>query len=155
MPGQLRSKPDSEPFLGAEIIAFVPRVRADHDPRTLPQPASKDDGSQPPAPHARDVQPLHLADRAQDTRTQGVPTQGAANAGTRNLAAFEHIDPAPDNYRHRMIANGAGFAAALLLILAGIWLADKIAELRHDQDCVLMRLQTCSLAAAPLHSRQP
>ena len=59
----------------------------------------------------------------------------------------EHIDAAPDNFRHRMIANGAGFAAALLLALTGIWLAEKMAELRHDQDCVLMRLQSCAAAA--------
>ena len=126
MPGQTQSRPDGEAPAGAQIIAFVPRARADRDP-PAPQPPASEARVHAPRPHI-----------AANAKTRGE---------TQSLAAFEHIDAAPDNFRHRMIANGAGFAAALLLALTGIWLAEKMAELRHDQDCVLMRLQSCAAAA--------
>lgn len=50
---------------------------------------------------------------------------------------------APDSFRHRMITNAAGFAAAALLTLSGLWLAESLAELRREQDCVLMGLRNC------------
>ena len=121
MPGQAQSRPDGESSTGAQIIAFVPRARADHDPHLPPASVSGNSGTGAP-----------------------VPVILAPVVRPRDMAAFEHVDSTPDNFRHRMIANGAGFAAALLLALIGIWLAGKMAELRHDQDCVLMRLQSCA-----------
>lgn len=151
MPGHLRFKPDDESPHEAQIIAFVPRAGADKDTRPAPQSAGEARDAPPPAAiiPARKTRPPdlppNLAGRAREMRAQDT-----AAVETRNLATFEHLDATPDNYRHRMIANGVGFVAALMVALIGIWLADKMAELRHDQDCVLMRLQSCAPATARL-----
>jgi hypothetical protein len=49
-----------------------------------------------------------------------------------------------DDYRHRMIVNAAAFAFVLLLIAAGLWLADTMAQMRKDQDCVLSGRRGCT-----------
>ena len=59
----------------------------------------------------------------------------------------------PDDYRHRMIMNGLAFAATIVLIVAGIWIADVMAHMRKDQDCVLTGRRACAPIQAPLQSR--
>jgi hypothetical protein len=51
--------------------------------------------------------------------------------------------PEPDDYRHRMLVNAAAFVFVLGLIGAGLWLADSMAELRRNQDCVLAGHANC------------
>lgn len=53
----------------------------------------------------------------------------------------------PDDYRHRMLMNAAVGAICLLLVGTGIWLANTIAALRHDQDCVLSGRRNCASIA--------
>lgn len=53
-------------------------------------------------------------------------------------------DDSPDDYRHRMLVNLAAFVFVLLLIAAGYWLADTMARMRKDQDCVLSGRRGCS-----------
>lgn len=48
-----------------------------------------------------------------------------------------------DDYRHRMLVNAAAFLFVLGLIGAGLWLADSMAELQRDQDCVLAGHRNC------------
>jgi hypothetical protein len=48
-----------------------------------------------------------------------------------------------DDYRRRMVINSVGMVISILLILVGIWLATKIAELRRDTDCVLSGQRNC------------
>ena len=43
-----------------------------------------------------------------------------------------------------MTVNAAAFGFCALLIVAGVWLAIKIAELRRDQDCVLSGRRNCA-----------
>jgi hypothetical protein len=50
---------------------------------------------------------------------------------------------APDDYRHRMIVNACAFVFVIALIGAGIWLADSMARMRKDQDCVLSGRRGC------------
>jgi hypothetical protein len=59
----------------------------------------------------------------------------------------------PDDYRHRMTMNAAGFAAAAILVVIGIWLADSIAQMRQNQDCVLTGRRGCTPVAAPPSQR--
>lgn len=47
-----------------------------------------------------------------------------------------------------MAMNLAGFAVAMALILSGIWIAEQMAQLRREQDCVLMNLKSCRQVAA-------
>jgi hypothetical protein len=56
----------------------------------------------------------------------------------------------PDDYRRRMLANAAAFAATAALTAGGIWLAVTLADLRRTQDCVLTGRRDC----ARLHSPQ-
>ena len=60
-----------------------------------------------------------------------------------DLAKFERGEGA-DDYRHRMIVNIAAFAFVIALIGAGIWLADTMAQMRKNQDCVLSGRRGCS-----------
>lgn len=63
-------------------------------------------------------------------------------------------DNHPDDYRHRMIVNLAAFVFVILLVGAGYWLADTMARLRKDQDCVLSGRRNCNpVAVEPPRNR--
>ncbi len=53
-----------------------------------------------------------------------------------------------DDYRHRMINNGLALAACIFLVIVGVWLANSIAEMRKNQDCVLMGRRDCTPVSA-------
>jgi hypothetical protein len=55
-----------------------------------------------------------------------------------------HDSDGPDDYRHRMIVNLAAFLFVLLLIGAGFWIADTMARMRKNQDCVLSGRRGCT-----------
>ena len=55
----------------------------------------------------------------------------------------------PDDFRHRMLANVAALAFTIALTAIGIWLAMSIADLRKNQDCVLMGRRDCAQISAP------
>jgi hypothetical protein len=48
-----------------------------------------------------------------------------------------------DDYRHRMIVNAAAFLFVIALIGAGLWLAQTMADLRRNQDCVISGRRNC------------
>jgi hypothetical protein len=49
-----------------------------------------------------------------------------------------------DDYRHRMIVNAAALLFVAALIGAGLWLAQSMAELRRNQDCVMSGRRNCA-----------
>jgi hypothetical protein len=55
----------------------------------------------------------------------------------------------PDDYRHRMIVNLAAFIFVIGLIGAGLWLADTMAAMRKNQDCVLSGRRDCTPIEVP------
>jgi hypothetical protein len=61
-----------------------------------------------------------------------------------DLSRYERKADEPDDFRHRMLANLAAFAFTVALTAIGIWLAMSIAELRKNQDCVLMGRRDCA-----------
>ena len=63
-------------------------------------------------------------------------------------AKFERADSG-DDYRHRMIMNMLGFVVTIGLAVAGLWLADKIAEMRKNQDCYLSGRLNCAPIEMP------
>ena len=79
-------------------------------------------------------------------RTHNAPhvTQGEPVEGVEKYAVAE-----PDNYRQRMINNGLAFAFVLVLVAVGVWLADTIAEMRRNQDCVLSGRRNCAQVNVP------
>ena len=55
----------------------------------------------------------------------------------------------PDDYRQRMTNNVLAFVFCILLVAAGVWIADRIAEMRKNQDCVLSGRRDCAPMVAP------
>jgi hypothetical protein len=62
----------------------------------------------------------------------------------KGLSHYERGPEEPDDFRHRMLANLAALAFTVALTAIGIWLAMSIAELRKNQDCVLMGRRDCA-----------
>ncbi len=60
-----------------------------------------------------------------------------------DLTKFER-EPDVDDYRHRMIVNVVAFVFIMALIGAGYWLADTMAKMRTNQDCVLSGRRGCT-----------
>ncbi len=60
-----------------------------------------------------------------------------------DLAKY-HRQADSDDYRHRMIVNAAAFMVVIALIGAGLWLADTMAQVRKNQDCVLSGRRGCT-----------
>lgn len=59
----------------------------------------------------------------------------------------------PDDYRHRMKMNIAGLAATIILVVAGIWIANTMAQMRKNQDCVLTGRRGCTPVDVPMTPR--
>jgi hypothetical protein len=70
-----------------------------------------------------------------------------------DLGRFERSRESPDDYRHRMRVNAVAFILCGLLVLAGVWLAMAIAQIRKDQDCVLSGRRGCTPVDVPVRSR--
>jgi hypothetical protein len=58
-----------------------------------------------------------------------------------------------DNYRHRMMNNLLAFLVLGLIVYCGIWLANTMAQLRKDQDCVLTGRTNCAPIRLPAEPR--
>jgi hypothetical protein len=69
-------------------------------------------------------------------------TGAAAPPPVQDLAKFEG-GAENDDYRHRMLVNAAAFLFVVGLIGAGLWLADSMASLRRNQDCVFAGHRNC------------
>jgi hypothetical protein len=89
-------------------------------------------------------------DRPSDTESRVLlfPRRGSraplsAPSQADDLAKFERGDDT-DDYRHRMKVNVAAFVVVLLLIGAGLWLAETMAELRKHEDCILSGRHNCT-----------
>jgi hypothetical protein len=67
-----------------------------------------------------------------------------------DLSKFESPRDEPDDFRHRMLMNGLGFAVTVLLICGGVWIADVMAHIRKDQDCILSGRKNCAPISIPV-----
>ncbi len=76
-------------------------------------------------------------------RRQPAPDPPSRSGAAPGLGQYERDDQ-PDDYRHRMLVNLAAFLFVLMLVGAGYWLADTMARMRKDQDCVLSGRRGCS-----------
>lgn len=58
----------------------------------------------------------------------------------------------PDDYRRRMVNNALALLVLTVLVVTGLWLADRMAAVRQAQDCVLSGRRACApLPVAPLN----
>ncbi|MBS0248535.1 MAG: hypothetical protein JSR61_18110 [Proteobacteria bacterium] len=74
-------------------------------------------------------------------------------AEPKTFAKYEGGREKASEYRHRMITNAAALAFVALLVAAGLWLADTMASMRKNQDCVLTGRRGCSPVEIPVRSR--
>lgn len=72
------------------------------------------------------------------------PVPRPPDAPVENLAKYEQIPDEPDDYKHRMAVNVVAFIFIVGLIGAGFWLADTMATMRKNQDCVLSGRRGCT-----------
>jgi hypothetical protein len=70
-----------------------------------------------------------------------------------DLSKYEQEDEAID-YRQRMLMNVIAIVIVALLVGSGVWIADTIAEMEKDQDCVLQGRANCAPIEAPAPHRQ-
>jgi hypothetical protein len=108
-----------------------------------------------------DRSPSDRAFGARDSRV--VPFRGSAprRSAPGSRTAGERSDPLrrfergqePDDYRHRMTMNAVVLLIAVLLVASGLWLADSIAAMQKDQDCVLSGRRGCTKVEVPPTSR--
>jgi hypothetical protein len=87
--------------------------------------------------------------RWEELRKQAVQKQKNAQPEPYDLSRYERDRDEPDDFRHRMLANIAGFAFTVALMAIGIWLVVSIADLRRTQDCVLMGRRDCAQITSP------
>jgi hypothetical protein len=81
----------------------------------------------------------------------------ARPAGLASRPAVEDIDKyeggGEDDYRHRMLMNVLGFLTCAILVAAGVWIANAIADLRSNQDCVFSGRHDCAHIDVPSRVR--
>jgi succinylarginine dihydrolase len=75
-----------------------------------------------------------------------------ARPAVEDIEKYER-DGGDDDYRHRMVMNVIGFFACAVLVAAGVWIANAIAEMRKTQDCVLSGRRDCARIETPTRLR--
>ena len=89
------------------------------------------------------------------------PLLGSANSAADadgevpdDLARYEQDRDDVVDYRQRMLMNMIALAIVTLLITAGVWIADTIADLQRDQDCILQGRSNCAPIELPAPTQQ-
>jgi hypothetical protein len=105
--------------------------------------------------HSEHTMPDHPSsatdDRVVSIRTgrrfQSAPGGGPKSAppSDSDLDQYTRVEE-PDDFRHRMTVNAIAFVFVVALIAAGVWLADTLATMRKNQDCVLSGKRGCTPA---------
>jgi hypothetical protein len=94
-----------------------------------------------------DREPPHSDDRSRvigfRRRQPIVSSPASPPPAVEDLTKYERSE-SPDDYRHRMIVNVVAFVFVIGLIVAGLWLADTMAAMRKNQDCVLSGRRGCT-----------
>ncbi len=81
------------------------------------------------------------------------PAKTAPHPAVPDLEKYQQTPGETDDFRHRMIMNGLGLAFTAMLVVGGIWIADVMAHMRKDQDCVLIGRPGCTRVDVPLQPR--
>lgn len=80
------------------------------------------------------------------------PSPSPPPSPVADLDKYERSADEGDDYRHRMTMNGLALLVVVLLIAAGIWIADTLALMRKNQDCVLAGRRNC-IPEVPIQAR--
>ncbi len=71
-----------------------------------------------------------------------------------DFARFEQEHDEPIDYRHRMIMNLIAVVILALLVGLGVWIADTIADLQREQDCLMQGRSNCAPIEIPIAVQQ-
>ena len=96
------------------------------------------------APHPDDERGRVVPFRQREPARRAAPPQQPVE-GLEKYSASDQ----PDDYRQRMTNNLLALVFCVLLIGAGLWLANAIADLRKKQDCVLSGRRDCANLTVP------
>lgn len=69
-----------------------------------------------------------------------------------DLGQYERPE-GPDDYRHRMITNAIALLVCVVLVASGVWIANTMAQMRKNQDCVLSGRRGCTPVEVPARNR--
>lgn len=94
---------------------------------------------------------LHRRQTASPRPGLAVPPSSESDS-VSDLSRFEQSEE-PDDYRHRMTTNLIALVFTVLLVGAGIWIADIMAGMRKNQDCVLSGRRGCTPVEIPSADR--
>ena len=86
-------------------------------------------------PRQRPVPPMRPADADKETPDE--------------FAQFEQEQDEIVDYRQRMLMNVIALAVVTVLVSTGVWLADTIADMQRDQDCVMQGRVNCAPIELP------
>jgi hypothetical protein len=70
-----------------------------------------------------------------------------------DLGKYEQAPDESDDFRHRMAMNGLGLVVTVVLIAGGLWIAEVMAHMRKDQDCLLSGRASCVPIDVPARQR--
>ena len=115
--------------------------RARHDPSAFGQVL----------PFRRPGQPLPVLP------TRPANSDAAADPDTElpdDLAQYEQDQDEIVDYRQRMVMNVIALAVIAFLVSTGVWLADTIAAMERDQDCVMQGRVNCAPIELPAPPQQ-
>jgi hypothetical protein len=74
----------------------------------------------------------------------GIPSYRPQKPAIEDIGSYEGPREEPGEFRHRQVMNVVTLLICAVLIVTGIWIANKMAELRRDQDCVLAGRRNCA-----------
>lgn len=88
-----------------------------------------------------------------------VPTPPADDNDQRDdlsddFAKYEQAQDKVVDYRQRTLMNVIALVVLAFLISTGVWLADTIADMERDQDCMMQGRVNCAPIELPLPSQQ-
>jgi hypothetical protein len=76
-------------------------------------------------------------------RIQAFSNLSAEKSPVPDIAKFDQTTGDADDYTHRMKMNALAVLALAGLIGGGMWIVDTMAQVRKNQDCVLMGRRNC------------
>lgn len=111
-----------------------------------------EDEAQDGAPRTAQVLQFRLRQRAPEpSLADPVAAESDDEGLLDDLSRYEQDrDEEPINYARRMLMNVIAIAVVAILIAVGVWLADTIAQMERDQDCVLQGRHNCAPIEVPV-----